>query len=1001
MPDVDFPVVNVSLSLQGAAPEVMETQVVDPVEDAIMGIQGIVSVTSTARQGSANVTVEFDLDRNIDAAVQEVQSRVAQVQKILPSDVDPPTIRKTNPEDQPIIWLTLSSDGSVSMAEQMMYARNVLLDQFSTVDGVGDVGLGGYVDPNLRVWLSDKNLRKFNVTAADVVQTIENEQAEIPMGRLSNDKREWNVRLVGEANTVEDFGKIFVNSRVGAPNYKPIRLHEIARIEDGLADIRRISRIDGRTAVGFGILKQHGSNAVEVAKNVRKKVDELKLTLPKAYSLDVRMDNTRFISDSVHELNLILVLSAILTSIVCFLFLGSWSSTINVLFAIPTSIMGAFIAIYFFGFTLNTFTLLGLSLAIGIVVDDAIMMLENIVRHSELGKKRRRASIDGSNEITFAALAATIAIVAIFLPVVFMKGIIGRFLFQYGITVTAAVLLSLIEALTLTPMRCSQFLKVGHHGRIALWMDRIMALAERAYAKVLVRILRFPKTTVGVALAIFALSLIIAKRIPSELVPAQDQSMLMVRLKAPMGSAIEYTDKKSKEVEELLHSFPEVKSVFSTIGGFGGDAVNQSMFFVSLVDPSQRKKSQQVFMNELRPVFKKKIHGAQLFIQDMSLRGFTSSRGFPVEFTVHGGDWDKLGNLTNELIEKVKATGLVADINTDFSNDTREIHLIPDRAKAALYGVNLADISRTVNVLVGGAITGDVRYPKAGHRYDIRVRLEKFDRIEADDIAKVQVRNNYGELIPLSNLVHIEEQPASQIITRRNRERAITVNANMAPGHAQSEVLSAISKLSATELPVGYHVELTGSAQTFKESFQSLLFAMFLGIIVSYMVLASQFDSFIHPISVLMALPFSISGALWALWLGGQSLNMFSVIGLILLLGIVKKNSILLVDFTNQLRREGMPLVEALTKAGPVRLRPIIMTSLATVAGAIPEAIGVGPGAETRVPMAIGIIGGVLVSTVLTLYVVPCVYLLLSRFERRPLIDPNVIEFKTSTQGSI
>ena len=458
MPDVDFPVVNIALQLDNAAPEVLEMDVVDVIEDAVMGIEGLKTVSSNSSQGIANITCEFELNRNIDVALQQVQTRISQVQNRLPVKLYPPVITKTNPEDQPLLWVMVSADETVPLYQQMIYSRNTLKDQLSSLNGVGNVLLGGYVDPNLRVYIDSKKMYSFDLTSSDIVSAITAEQSEQPAGRIEDPNKEYNIRVMGEASTAADFAKIRINNRGGGPNYNPIALSQVAKVEEGISDLRAISRYNGKTAVGLGIVKQHGANAVEVANAIYKKVDQMRATLLPGYHVDVRLDTTRYIRDSVNELNFTLLLSALLTSVVCYLFLGSWSSTFNVLLAIPTSIVGTFIVLYFYGFTLNTFTLLGLSLAIGIVVDDAIMMLENIVRHHEMGKSKRRASLDGAKEITFAALAATLAIAAIFVPVIFMKGVVGKFFYQYGITVTVAVFLSLLEALTLTPMRCARFM---------------------------------------------------------------------------------------------------------------------------------------------------------------------------------------------------------------------------------------------------------------------------------------------------------------------------------------------------------------------------------------------------------------------------------------------------------------------------------------------------------------------------------------------------------------
>ena len=765
----------------------------------------------------------------------------------------------------------------------------------------------------------------------------------------------------------------------------------------------RISRGMGVPAIGLGIIKQRGANTVEVAQGVRKKIAEVEKSLPPGMSMAVNFDSSEFVEQSVHELKRTLLLSAILTSLVCWMFLGSWSSTLNVLLAIPTSVVGSFIFLYFSGFTLNIFTLLGLSLSIGIVVDDAIMVLENIIRHQEMGEGRVSGAINGAREITFAAVAATAAIVAIFLPVVFMKGIIGQFFFQFGVTLTVAVLLSLVEALTLTPMRCSQFVTVGERRtRIGRAMENTIEATRRFYRWSLERALHHRIIVTTVSLAIFALSLLTIPAINKELIPPEDQSRLLVRLQTPVGSSISYTNEKFKEAEKFLAAQPEVLRYYAAVGGGGaGGQVNSGIIFITMKDRGQRginpkaghELSQQEFMAVCRNAFNK-IPDVKAAVQDLSMRGFSSSRGFPVELTIQGPEWDQLGQYAQKIMQAMDKSGMVTDVDTDYQVGMPEIHIIPDREKAAAHGVSVTTIGDTVNAMIGGVVAGS--YPKNGHRYDIRVKLEENTADKMNEIKKLYVRNNRGELIPLSEVVRVEQKPTLQVISRMNRARAITIFSNIKPGESQQKVLKAVNQMAQQILPPGYFVTPSGSAQGFSESFRSLMIALILGIFVSYMVLASQFNSFMHPITVLMALPFSISGALVALLLTGQSLNLYSMIGLILLLGIVKKNSILLVDFTNQIRDRGnISITDALLEACPIRLRPILMTSIATIAGALPAALALGAGSESRKPMAIAIIGGVLVSTLLTLYVVPVVYSLLAKENRHRIEAVESKEQKT------
>ncbi|MBI1422376.1 MAG: MMPL family transporter [Gammaproteobacteria bacterium] len=990
LPDVDFPVISVQVTYPGAAPEIVETNVVDIIEDAVMSVEGVRSVTSTTRYAAATIAVEFDLSRDIADALQEVQNKVAAAQRNLPSEIDPPIISKSNPEDQPIMWMSVTSD-RMPLHELMRYVKDVLKDRFSSISGVGEILFGGYVDPNLRVWVSGKALDKYDLAVTDVVNGIQAQHSELPAGQISTPRKEFDVRTMGEASTTDEFGNIVLSQRGGQPVYSRILLKQVATIEDGLDDIHRISRANGVRAVGIGIRKQRGSNAVAVAHAVKARMAEVAKQLPQGMSIDVNFDTTKFIEDSVDEFKFALVMSALVTSLVCWLFLGSWSATLNVLLAIPTSIIGTFIVLYFFGFTLNTFTLLGLSLAIGIVVDDAIMVLENIVRHQEMGEDRIEAALKGTRQITFAAMAATLAVVAIFLPVAFMSGVIGKFFFQFGITMTAAVMLSLLEALTLTSMRASQFVQASsRNSRMGRAANAAFNGLATFYRRGLRVTLRHPWLVLVGSIIFFGVSILSFIKVNKEFMPKQDQSTFIIQGRTAIDSSLEYTNSLSKQAEAFLMKRPEVRRVYSAVGGFGsGNRSDLFNIFVSLkpkgergIDPKAgHELSQQEIMELTRKALKKLP--MRVSIQDLSQRGFSARRGFPLEFTVQGRDWDKIIEYVKTIEKKLEDTGLVTDLDDDYLLGKPEIRVIPDRIAAAKHGVSITAISETVNAMVGGVVAA--QYSSGGHRYDVRVRLRDADLNSADEIKKLYVRNNRGELVRMDKVVRLEVGEGLAQINRNNRERAVSITANIATGKSQQAAISAAKSIAREVLPAGYHAEFVGGSQALQESFNSLWFVLFLGVLVAYMVLASQFNSFIHPVTVLMALPFSVSGAFLTLWLTGNSLNIFSFIGLILLMGIVKKNSILLVDFTNQVRARGNVSVrDALYEACPIRLRPILMTSFATIAAALPLALAIGPGAELRAPMAIAVIGGVLVSTLLTLFVVPAVYELLARFERLP-----------------
>ena len=986
LPDVDFPVVNIQVTYEGAAPEVMELDVIDPIESAVLTVEGVKTLTSSARLGTANISVEFNLDKDINVAVSEIESKINQAGRNLPDSIDPPIISKVNPDDRPIMWLAVSSD-TMSRKDLMAYVRDSLKDKFQTISGVADVFLGGYVDPNLRVWANNEKLNKLQLTVTDVISAIQAEHKESPSGFIEDPTQEKNVRTLGEATSVEEFERLPIIRRGGAPNYVPIFIKDVVKVEEGLADVRRISRVMGKNAVGLGVRKQRGSNAVEVAQGVKAKIEEIQKTLPPGMEIGLNFDSTKFIEDSVHELSFTMVMSAILTAFVCWLFLGSFSATINVVLAIPTSILGAFIIIKYMNFTLNTFTLLALSLSIGIVVDDAIMVLENIYRHYEEGKNKVKASLEGANEISFAALAATVAIIAIFFPIALMEGIIGKYFFQFGITISVAVAISYVEALTLTPMRTSQFMeeskrqtKLGHA------VDAIFDKMIEFYKRMLVFVLGHRIIVLSFALIFFASSFYIVKFLPKEFVPAQDTSMFMVRVKTADSSSLIFTDNVTKDVEAFFKERKEVKRFFVSVGGFGGGGEgNSAMMFVTLHDPKDRpvdeKEGRPLKLQEYLDVYRKHFKTykkGKILMQDTSQGGFTASgRGFPIEFTLTGGNWDKLIKAAKETMNDMQESDLYTDIDTDYKESVVEVKIFPDREQAKIRGVSVQEIGTTINALIGGVVVG--KYSKDGHRNDIRIKMADASENKLDDLKKIYVRNIRGELVNLLDVVTVKELPGVQTITRRQRQRAITIFSGVAPGKSQGDAIAKVREITAKHLPPGYSLVESGSSETFQETFKSLIIALGLGILIAYMILGAQFNSFIDPITVLVALPFSISGAFIGLWGQGQSLNMYSMIGLILLMGIVKKNSILLVDFTNQRRMEGLSIFEALKDACPKRLRPILMTTFSTVAGAIPLAFSLGPGSESLKPMAVAIIWGSLISTFLTLLVVPAVYSLLAR----------------------
>ncbi len=991
MPDVDFPVITVSVTWAGASPDVMESAVADILEDAVMSVDGIQVVQSVSQQGLTQITIQFNLDQDINVCLQQVQTKVSSASKNLPQTIDPPVITKTNPGDQPILWTAVYSEKH-TLRDLALFTRDHLKDTLTTITGVGDVVMGGYVDPQMRIWMYNDKMREKDITFQDIINAVNNEHQLSPTGYQDKGARESYVRVHSEFTNAEECNNLIIPDRgAGNPAHNFVHLSQVAKCEEGTDEVRRISRYNRiQPTIGLGIIKQRGTNAVAIGDAVKAKLKSLNDTLPAGMNMGIVTDSTLFIKQSINELLVNLGISVILTAVVCYLFLGTFSSAFNVILAIPVSLVGSFIVLKALNFTVNSFTLLGLSLSIGIVVDDAIMVLENITRHVEMGKHRVLAAIVGAREITGAAVAASLAILAIFVPVVFMSGIVGKFFFQFGITISVAVMISLLEALTLAPMRCSQFLKLRADNIVTESVSKFMDHLAVVYKRSLVKCLQLRWTIIGLSFALFFGSLFITKLLRKEFVPSQDQSRFLVTAYTAMGSSIQFTDSVFHEAEKFYVTRPEIESTYVAVGGFGGGLVNQGITFVTMKDidkrpiaaPFKTRPTQLEFMTFVRTELEK-IKGVQrVAILDLSLTGFSAQRGYPIEFEVEGPDWSKLAEVALDLRKRLKDSGYMADVDSDYNPNMPEAEVYPDREKAARRGVPVSVVASGVAAMVGGIKLLPNKYTDAsGHRDDIQVKLLADQNTDAADISKIQVRNEMSWTVPLKELVEVKPGSTLLTITRFNRERAIGVFGNFAPGKSQSEVIDYIQKTAKETLPPGYHVVMSGNSQAFADSMKSLLVALVLGIFVAYMVLASQFNSFIHPIIILLALPFSLTGAMWGMWMTDTSLNIYSLIGILLLMGIVKKNSILLVEFTNHKRTEGMDVNEALIDACPIRLRPILMTSIATIAGAIPEAIARGEGSEIVRPMAISVVFGVAVSTFLTLFVVPCGYSLFSKLE--------------------
>ncbi|MDH4226204.1 MAG: efflux RND transporter permease subunit [Deltaproteobacteria bacterium] len=973
-PKVEMPTVTVTTLLEGASPDIVEENVTDIIEEEVATLEGVKKVTSISSHGASIVTIEFELDRDIDLAAQDVRDRVAGAARRLPDDVEPPTISKLDMQAQPIMWVAVSGDRKIQ--DLTYFADKVLKPRLETISGVGSVMAGGRRDRAVRLWIDRTRLEALGVTADDVVNAVKRENVELPGGFLRSDKIEFSVKVDSEFKDVRSFSELIVAYSKGAP----IRMKDIGRVEDGLIDKTSIARYKGVSAVGLGIRKKAGANTVEVADMVKAELERAKAILPAGMTLDVAFDSSVFVKDSMHEMYFALIFGGILAAFVVLVFLKSPSATIITGITIPLSIIGTFMFTYFFGFTLNSMTMLALTLAVGVVIDDAIIIIESIQRHRERGKGKVDGARDGASEIAFAAMATSFALAAVFIPVAFMSGVVGRFFYEFGLTVAISIFISLFVALTSTPMLSSKFLSMKESEFVLFRkFDELYAKVETLYAEYLAKALERRGLVIAAAIGIFLFSLVVWMMLGKEFMPKEDQSRFMIAYQAPVGSSIEYTDSKLRFIEKVLSDTPEIRSYFAVVG-FGNSGAHKGICFVRMIPKGNRKRSQAEVISELR----RKLNvepGLKAFINEFSV-GFGAQRGPQIEYVIKGPTLEELDKYSGIIAEKFSRIPGVVGVDTDYDVGLPELKLIVDRDRAADAGVDATSLTRMINALVGGSNVST--YKEGGTRYDVRVKLDENLKVEPQDILALTVRNKHGAPVRISNFVTVDQGVGANVINRRDRERSIAVTANLEKGKTLGSAIADLDKIAKEVLPSeGFTTGLSGGAEQFKETFFSMIFAFFLASVITYMVLASLFESFAHPFTVMLALPLSIIGALGALFVTGNTVNIYSMIGITLLIGLVTKNSIILVDYTNRLRSEGMEMYAALRKAGPIRLRPILMTAFSTIFGVLPTAVGFGAGSESRSPMAIATIGGVMTSTFLTLFVIPAAYTIVDEFVRR------------------
>ncbi len=989
MPDVDLPYVTIQVVYPGTDPLTMEREVAEPIEESVNSLGGIRSLRSYNMESATQVVIEFELEVNGDQAVQDVRDRVARIQSELPDGADPPIIQKFDIGSAPIIYLALHGD--VPIKKLTHIADKTVKQRLERVRGVGSIDLLGGRDREIQVITDLDKLSGLGLTVQDVAQTIAAQNLDVPAGSFEQGQRELTVKTKGQLQSAEEISNIILPTLAVSPGQSPaqasaqpvVRVGDIAQVVDGIQEASSSSRFDGKTAVTLAIRKQSGSNTVELAHSVRREIAALQPTLARDHlKLDVATDNSIYIERSIEDVEFDLVFGGILAVVVIFFFLTNIRATLISALALPTSVIATFAFVYWMGFTFNNLTMLALSIAIGVLIDDAIVVMENIHRHLEDGKPAFRAASEATSEIFLAVLSMTSSILAVFVPVAVMKGIIGRFFMQFGLTVSFAVAMSMLVSFTLTPMLSSRLLHAHDtEGRLARATDAVMGWFERVYGKIVRWSLGHRIATLGVAALALVASGMLVSRVPTEFFPKEDRNQFQVSVELPNGSSLEATTRYvEKLAEDVRRSGFGVDHVLTTVGGGQQAQINKGDIQVKLVPSTERKFGQHQIMTWFRERYSKL---ANVMVTVSEINNMGGGPAQTIQYLIRGQDMDELVKVSEKMkTELTKVKGFV-DVDTTYRGGKPEVTLRVDRERAAAMGVPVAVVAGAIrSLLAGDAVTELIEGTDA---YDVTMRLAKGERQRVETLTSMKVRSTSGQLVDLANVVKVDREYGPSKIERFDRQRQITLLANL-DGLPLGPAKEKVESLGAQIIPSHMEGRSEGMGRIMAESFGYMGEALILAVVLVYMILAAQFDSFIQPITIMISLPLSVIGAFGALYFSGMTLSMFSMIGIIMLMGLVTKNAILLVDFTNQARQGGAPIKEALIQAGILRLRPILMTTVAMVFGMLPVALALGEGGEARAPMAICVIGGLVTSTMLTLVVVPVVYTLFAALAEGRLV---------------
>lgn len=995
-PAVDPPIITVATTYTGANADIVESQITEPLEESINGIAGIRSITSVSREGASTITVEFNLEVPLEAAANDVRDRVSRARRSLPPEVDNPIVTKADANASPIVFLSVRSD-TRNPLELTEIANNVFKERLQTIPGVSDVQIWGSKRYSMRLWMDPAKLSAYQLTPGDIRQALDRENVELPSGRIEGNNTELTVRTVGLLQTPEDFNNLIIQQRGNSI----IRFRDVGRAELGAENERTVLKRDGIPMVGVVLIPQPGANNIAIADEFYARVEQIKADLPDDISLAIGFDVTQYIRESIDEVLQTIYLAFGLVVFIIFFFLRDWRTTIIPVIAIPISLVGAFFIMYIAGFSINVLTLLGIVLAIGLVVDDAIVVLENIYTKIEAGMDPYEAGIKGTKEIFFAVLSTTIALAAVFLPVIFLQGLTGRLFREFGIVIAGSVIISSFIALSLTPMLSTRLLKKREtHNWLYNVTEPFFVWLNNGYRSTLgsfmkVRWLVFP------IMAIFTATFIgLYFTLPAELAPLEDRSRIRVMATAQEGATFEYMDEYlTGVVDWVMTGLPESDAVISvTSPGFGASSsVNSGFVNIILKDPAQRDKTQQQLADQLSGGLRT-FTGARNFVTQEPTIG-NRRGGLPVQFVIQAPNMDRLKEALPGFVDAATndPTFSVVDVNLKFNKPELRVEINRERARAL--GVSVMDVAQTLQLAYAGQRFG--YFIMDGKQYQVIGQMQRQFRNEPLDLRSLYVRNARGEIVQLDNLVSLSEQSSPPQLYRFDRYVSATVSAGLAPGKTLSDGIEAMGAIADRVLDQSFRTALDGESRDFSESSSSLLFAFALALILIYLVLAAQFESFIDPFIILFTVPLAITGAFGSLWLFGQTLNIFSQIGIIMLIGLVTKNGILIVEFANQRQQQGLGVMEAITEAAAARFRPILMTGLSTILGIAPIALAIGAGSESRVSMGIAVIGGLIFAGILTLYVIPAIYSFFSKvYKPSPAIEAIARHEKMEAAGA-